>query len=394
MNDIAAWRDLIRTVLTESVELEEARIDTLRSKYVPLVRAALPNLRMPAGVKSRAEKMPGQDDAERLFNWIAGQDPGKNNVYTQWMLDRILRQSRPMPLEDVIYAPETLADYEKVKRDLAPEQRDINRFVDLSSVRAATASRQDTAAQSDAEEEERARRESKVLYDKGDNIVVAPETMFAAQYWGRGSDWCTAYGDPKGKWPDRDENAFDSYYSQPGDIVIIRSRKNGPLYQIASDEAKDAKDLDVTPMDVIGAVPMIAQLPAAMKHLESARSLIRLASKDGNYQFLIWLGDDGDDEDGPTVILCAGDDIVKWKPWEAHTHDDLGEWLLRHQGLHLEKWIDAMAMRIAKMNRYAWTGGGEGHEPTVKEISAGIFRDMTDALKKARKRLRGSGPPA
>lgn len=393
MNDIAAWRDLIRTVLTESVELEEARIDTLRSKYVPLVRAALPNLRMPAGVKSRAEKMPGQDDAERLFNWIAGQDPGKNNAYTQWMLDRILRQSRPMPLEDVIYAPETLANYEKVKRDLAPDQRDINRFVDLSSVRAATASRQDTAAQSDAEEEERARRESKVLYDKGDYIVVAPDTMFAAQYWGRGSDWCTAYGDPKGNHPDRTENAFDAYYDQPGDIVIIRSRKNGPLYQIASDEAKDARDLDVTSIDVLGAVPMIAQVPAAMKHMTGP---IRLASKDGSYQFLIDLGE-GVETDGPMVIQCAGDDIVKWKPWVVETHDDLGEWLLRHQDLilRLKNWTDAMATRIAKEDAYAWTGGGEGNsEPTVKEISDGILRNMTDAIKKARKRLRGSGPPA
>lgn len=392
MNDIAAWRDLIRTVLTESVELEEARIDTLRSKYVPLVRAALPNLRMPAGVKSRAEKMPGQDDAERLFNWIAGQDPGKNNAYTQWMLDRILRQSRPMPLEDVIYAPETLANYEKVKRDLAPDQRDINRFVDLSSVRAATASRQDTAAQSDAEEEERARRESKVLYDKGDYIVVAPDTMFAAQYWGRGSDWCTAYGDPKGNWPDRTENAFDDYYDQPGDIVIIRSRKNGPLYQIASDEAKDAEDLDVALMDVLDAVPMIAQVPAAMKHMPAS---IRLASKDGSYKFLIDLGE-GEETDGPMVILCAGDDIVTWKPWVTEIHDDLGEWLLRHQELPLEKWTDAMATRIARVNPYAWTGSGEA-EPTVKEISAEILRNMTDAIKKARKarkRLRGSGPPA
>ena len=57
--------------------------------------------------------------------------------------------------------------------------------------------------------------------------MVIPKTEFAAQYWGRGTDWCTAYGDPKGKWPKR-TSTFDEYDKGP---LYIWNDNNGEKYQ-------------------------------------------------------------------------------------------------------------------------------------------------------------------
>lgn len=131
---------------------------------------------------------------------MADQDPSKNHSYTQWMLDRILKPNG-MPTEDVLYAREILTSYQQARKQglLTAEQQDINRFADLSAVQALVLRGQQTKQAQDAETAQaqlnQARNESDIIWEAQNFLVVAPKTVFAAQYWGRSSAWCTAYVD-------------------------------------------------------------------------------------------------------------------------------------------------------------------------------------------------------
>jgi uncharacterized protein (UPF0297 family) len=66
-------------------------------------------------------------------------------------------------------------------------------------------------------------------------LCVIPENMYAACYWGSGTEWCTAVRN--------NENYFDSYY-EDGDLIILINKQTKEKYQFhfASEQYMDKKD--------------------------------------------------------------------------------------------------------------------------------------------------------
>ena len=186
--------------------LLEDRLDFLRSKYVPILDQYIETTVVPVPIRSSI----GQLSGENIFNWIVSKDPTRKKIYVQWLLKGVTRSSNPIELEDVMYADEDLSKFEEAKRSLEPNQRDINKYKTLSDVAAVTRSHDQSVVSSNQEEEDAARSQSDIFYEDANWVIATPRTVFAAQYWGRGSEWCTAWGDPSGRHPKR-KNMFDQY---------------------------------------------------------------------------------------------------------------------------------------------------------------------------------------
>ena len=226
-------RDLIILVENFLEPLEEARIDGLKKVYIPRLKKAMNSIAIPDSIRSSVTQSEGVTPEEKLFNWILNQDPGKNHPNSQWMLDRILKSTDPMPLEDVETARETLSQFEEMKRNKTLPRgasSDINTYPNLSAIDAVIHGGKKEIQQASDAETQRAEKESTLLYKGPDLTVVQPNTEFAACYWGQPTGWCTAWGNHlklgltrQGRYETRG-NQFDYYNGQgPMQVIIVNS---------------------------------------------------------------------------------------------------------------------------------------------------------------------------
>lgn len=277
-HDPAFYRDLLQNLM-ESIELEEARIDTLRQMYVPKLDKAINSIQIPQEVKSQLDKIQGESPGEVLFNWIAEQDPGKNNPATQWMLDRVLRKDNPIPLEDLLYAKETLAKFLTAvqKRTLpADVSNDINKYKSLSDIEAALQSGEKAATDIASKDLKAATEQSIIHYDGPDLLVLTPRTQLAADFWGQPTSWCTAWGDHKelglsqqGRFPTR-TNMFDNYNNSGPLYIIINKADPNERYQLsyAREQYMDRDDRPFEPKTLGDKFPKLWKIftPIAEKY--------------------------------------------------------------------------------------------------------------------------------
>jgi hypothetical protein len=164
--------------------------------------------------------------ARNLITYLSRFDPSHNQQFIQWMVLRYLKGQ--LRLEDTEAAKEYLSAFLEMKahRQLQPNQTDINKYQTLADLRAVVQSAQQLAVQSTDQEEREMLKQAKVLYDKSDMRVLIPLTQAAACYFGRNTEWCTAWGDHQemglknqGRHPGR-SNRYDSYTRQ-GPLYII-----------------------------------------------------------------------------------------------------------------------------------------------------------------------------
>jgi hypothetical protein len=157
------------------------------------------------------------------------------------MLDRILKDADPMPLEDVANARETLAQFEDMKRNKTLPQgasSDLNTYSSLSAVEAALHGGKTEIAQASDAEKLKAEKESAFLYKDAEISVLQPNTEFAACYWGQPTGWCTAWGNHlklglthQGRYPTR-TNQFDYHNNQDPMQVILINDDPSERYQV------------------------------------------------------------------------------------------------------------------------------------------------------------------
>ena len=187
----------------------------------------------------------GITDVNEILAALEDMDPTPNKQYMIWLANQYI--AGKFRLEDErIWDLLTWFHANKAKLD----QRDIGQY-DISSL-GNTYSKYNQQVFSadkhaDKQEEEKARKESEIIDDSDLGILIMPKTEFASQYWGRDTDWCTAYGDPKGKWPER-TCAF-AEYARKEPLYIWRD-KNGEKYQFhfaRSPQFMDSRDIELSP---------------------------------------------------------------------------------------------------------------------------------------------------
>lgn len=247
--------------LIEMQLLLEDRLDFLRTNFHDRIANLLNTVPVPPTIRRRiTARQPDEDPAAKLINMVIAIDPDPQKKNTQWLLTALVRKNHPMPLEDLLYAKETLTKYAEMKqaRLLPKEHMDINSFRSLSEINAFMRGEQEQQISAEDAEQQAMMQEAKVLYDGPDARVLVPLTQKAACYFGRNTDWCTAWGNhqrlglrQQGRYPSRSSH-YSSYVANGAELFIIEIKPNGPLYQYSSEynQFMDAQDRSLSPEQV------------------------------------------------------------------------------------------------------------------------------------------------
>ncbi|OJT18339.1 hypothetical protein BO221_40335 [Archangium sp. Cb G35] len=187
---------------------------------------------------------------EALFSRFAEADPTAGKPHLEWVLRLYL--SGRLRAEDLYKVPETLQLFRRVRRRLPERARDLNTYEDLPSLWRTIAPHAQSPSKRArvAGERERARAESRVLFEDEELIVAVPLTRASAQWWGRGTQWCTAA---------EEDNAFEEYHRQ-GPLVVFIVKGAKFQFHAPSDSFHDDAD---GPVDVEVLEPFFPRLEAA-----------------------------------------------------------------------------------------------------------------------------------
>lgn len=169
----------------------------------------------------------------KLFDKAVELDPtskGTEKVgqYVDWIIRNKIFDIDVDKLHDL------LNKYTKLKGKLEPNKRDINRisFPELESIIKDLESKGVATKSQKADERKiKAEKESKVSYEDDELKVINPLTMYASQYFGANSNWCTAR-------QDNTMNLFDRY-NRKGKLYIIIDKKTNKKWQLFLNDDKD-----------------------------------------------------------------------------------------------------------------------------------------------------------
>ena len=266
------------------LELLEDRRDFLRTRYLPLIADKWQSFRIPPNIREEIQHSDGTNPPEQIFSWLESRDPTKKKIYLQWILSCAV--DRNVPFEDLEYLPDTLAVYEEKKRtnQLPLEARDINRVKTPSELDILLRGEETKQAAASDAETQAAMRDSKLIYQDANWLIVIPRTEKAAQFWGRGTEWCTAWGDPRGLHPKR-SCRFDAYNKDGPLVVIINKQDPQERYQWHSashqymdrNDHKDTKMIEQLPQQAWASVGLFVPL-LAVRHMKNPTPEIELAA--------------------------------------------------------------------------------------------------------------------
>ena len=171
-----------------------------------------------------------------VFDVYRKADPTPRGRYLDWMLR--LAVAGKLPPEDLPKCKETLEAFERYKRRLPPEGRDIGRYAALGDVWQAVGDFADAQAAASSREEDRREREaayaeSDVVCDEDGLIIAIPKTQRAACWWGRGTRWCTA--------ATSGYNMFDTYNSA-GPLIVFVAKGKKYQFHVESGQFMDEAD--------------------------------------------------------------------------------------------------------------------------------------------------------
>jgi hypothetical protein len=177
------------------------------------------NLREPNSQEARLS-------VKDLILRFAGSDPTDGKSRTQWLVKTYIKDDQ-FKLEDLGRVDAALAAFERFKRKLPVEQRELSRFKSLRTleelvdpfVKAEAKARleRDLSTVTGRElrrlEELKARDESIIIQEEeGLPTIAVPMTEFASCWWGRGTKWCTAA---------EKNNAFQEYNTDAPLVIIV-----------------------------------------------------------------------------------------------------------------------------------------------------------------------------
>lgn len=259
--------------------LVENRIEVLQKKYLDKIKTAVASkkIKLPRDVSqevfdSFVEKNENFDEeqyhsalAQRVFNDVMNADPDPVKKNTQWLLT--LLSNNRMPYEDLPKANDYLTRYaeKKKRRQIPQEYSDLNRFRSLGDLFQVVKGSDDQIQ--DAQESEKAKfaAETKKLLDNSELLVFEIQSEWAAQYIGRDTEWCTAWGDPKGRHPTR--RCYYNHYANTGPLFVIIHKASGEKWQFHFEEKQfmDVDDRQISTTRSASPVPLIKKFPILFK---------------------------------------------------------------------------------------------------------------------------------
>jgi hypothetical protein len=230
--------------------LLEDRIEFLKKNFLARADAYMKMAEIPEGIVSAIHAQPGASEGEKMLSYVASFDPDKTKKYTQWFLNMILRKApKPvdpnhpmaanapqaiaaMPLEDLERAQSYVIRFEEGRKSglIPKEMSDINKFKTIGDLAEVLNQSQQNVATQEQGVKAKAYGESVVLLNTPEWTILTPKTMFAAQFFGVGTEWCTAYGYEGGNYPTRTDNMFD-HYNKQGPLYILFNKADKRKYQ-------------------------------------------------------------------------------------------------------------------------------------------------------------------
>ena len=164
----------------------------------------------------------------------------KMGKYSKWLLNLYKRKS--MQYEDLYKAEKYLETFEKYINRI--ENKDINKYRSLGDLYNAIRGFIDSDEPTSRNDAIRQiKKDAQKVFEDDTWLVVVPETMEAACYYGKNTQWCTA--------AEQSENMFDSY-NRKGNLYININKKTNEKYQFHFEEQefKDETDKDILPNDI------------------------------------------------------------------------------------------------------------------------------------------------
>jgi len=172
-----------------------------------------------------------------LFNSIVELDPTSNGLdkvgnYVDWLI----KNKETLDVVDIPKLSNLLKTYDRLKTNLKPEHRDINKLDLLTFIEVMDNAEKDGLLLSKKDKEKArkklAEKNSEVVYNDNEYIVVVPKTMQASQYYASGCAWCTGH---------QDDNVcyFNNDMYANGDLYIIYDKKTRKKWQMFWEQGKD-----------------------------------------------------------------------------------------------------------------------------------------------------------
>ena len=220
----------------------------------------------PPAVQNGVNASPGEDEQQKLITYFTSIDPTPNKELTQWLIIRYLRDQ--FRLEDAQTAhDEVLPDFLTMRRNLPPEQRDINRYPSLGDIRAVLRStqEQDIPAE-DPVLDAKMHQQAKVIYNGPDVKILVPLTVAASCYFGKGTDWCTA------KYGETDSRNYYNSYAKNGPLYIVYDKKTRKRVQLhfESGQYMDEQDRQIDLRKFVEEHPSVIEAIGEDKWIEVA----------------------------------------------------------------------------------------------------------------------------
>ncbi len=195
---------------------------------------------------------PGRDEPwdtmviEATIRYIVSNDPDPKKTFSTWIVTMFSRGF--FLLEDMPRVIDGLAVYVDAKKAHHIERshdlgtvKTLNDFYDLIGPFRGDS---DTGEIIDRSYEAEMYKQAKLLLDSADYKVLCPLTQEAAQWFGRHTEWCTAWGGKYGKNQSR-SCMYDRYNDAP--LYIIQRKADGVIWQFSFEHGQfmDVEDREI-----------------------------------------------------------------------------------------------------------------------------------------------------
>ncbi len=196
--------------------------------------------------------------AEKTIDTIMAADPDRTKSFSTWMCAIFLKDQ--LRLEDLPRATDALELFgDLVRRKRLPaEARDINRYPDVQSVQDAIKPyKEEAVAAQNAAYEATMLAQSTVWLNTDRIIMLTPKTQKAAEWFGRDTEWCTAWGGEFGRHPKRG-SLWSSYDNSP--LYIVRDKTNPEgryQFHFATGQFMDIADRRIDPAKFLALYPEV-----------------------------------------------------------------------------------------------------------------------------------------
>lgn len=172
--------------------------------------------------------------APAIIRFIISKDPDQKKSFSTWMTTMFSRGD--FNLEDMPRVVDGLTTYIEAKKNrMIPRDHDLGRVKTLPDFYALVAPfRQEREGQNLGVAYEHAMlAQSTVVFDgtlgNHQYLILIPDTEAASQYWGRNTEWCTAWGSDIGRHPTK--TCQFVYYQRRGPLYIVNDLSTGDQWQ-------------------------------------------------------------------------------------------------------------------------------------------------------------------